>query len=38
MMAVPAFQLDYTWEELQSRNGRYTCDPDLEAGRHRLLI
>jgi hypothetical protein len=28
-----------TWQhtELQSRNGGHTCDPDLKAGRHRLL-
>jgi hypothetical protein len=26
------------WNELQFRNGRHTYDPDLEAGRHRLLI
>jgi hypothetical protein len=29
---------DDIWNELQSRNGGHTCDPDLEAGRHRLLI
>jgi hypothetical protein len=26
------------WNELQSRNGRHTYDPDLKAGRHRLFI
>ena len=30
-----------TWlhqrNELQSRNGGHTCDPDLEAGRHKFL-
>ena len=35
--AIPGCQLDYIWNELQSRNGGHTCDPDLEAGRHRLL-
>lgn len=37
VMAMPGCQLDYIWRELQSRNGRLTYDPDLEAGRHRLL-
>lgn len=26
------------WNELQSKNEGYTCDPILEGGRHRLLI
>jgi hypothetical protein len=26
------------WNELQSINGRHTCHPDLEVGRHRFLI
>ena len=34
-MAIPDCQLDYIWNELQSRNGGHTRDPDLEAGRHR---
>jgi hypothetical protein len=39
-MAIPSCQLDYIQDELQSRNGGggNACDPDLEAGRHRLLI
>jgi hypothetical protein len=36
--AILSCQLDNIWNELQSRNGRHTCDPDLEAGRHRVLI
>jgi hypothetical protein len=36
-MAIPGCQLDYIWNELQTRNGRLTCDPDLEAGSHRFL-
>ena len=36
-MAILGCQLDYIWNELQSRNGGHTCDPDLEAGRHKLL-
>jgi hypothetical protein len=31
-MAIPGCQLDLIWNELQSRVGRLTCDPDLEAG------
>jgi hypothetical protein len=37
VMAIPGCQLDYIWNELQYRNGGHSCDPDLEAGRHRLL-
>jgi hypothetical protein len=33
VMALPGCQLDYIWNELQSRNGGHTCDPDLGAGR-----
>ena len=36
IMASPGCQLDYIWNELQSRNGGQTCDPYLEAGRLRL--
>ena len=35
--AIPGCQLDYIWNELQSRIGGLTCDPDLEAGRHKFL-
>ena len=31
VVAIPGCQLDYIWNELQSRNGGHTCDPDLEA-------
>jgi hypothetical protein len=37
VMAIPGCQLDYIWNELQSRIGRLTCDPDLEAGTHKFL-
>jgi hypothetical protein len=37
VMAIPGCHLDYIWNELQSRNGGHTCDPDLKAVRHRLL-
>jgi hypothetical protein len=33
VMAIPGSQLDYI-----SRIGRFPCDPDLEAGRHKFLI
>jgi hypothetical protein len=33
VVAIPGCQLDYIWNELQSRNGGHTCDPDLEAGK-----
>ena len=37
-MTIPDCQLDYIWNELQSRIGWLTCHPELEAGRHRFLI
>jgi hypothetical protein len=49
-MTILNCQLDYIWNELQSRNGEHTCDldleterehafdPDLEVGGHTLLI
>jgi hypothetical protein len=36
-VAIPGCQLDYIWNELQSRIGRLTCDPNLEAGRYKFL-
>jgi hypothetical protein len=38
VMFIPGCQLDYIWNELQSRIGGLTCDPDLEDGRHMFLI
>jgi hypothetical protein len=32
VVAIPGCQLDYIWNELQSRIGRLTRDPNLEAG------
>ena len=32
-MASLGWWFDCIWNELQSRNGGHTCDPDLEAGR-----
>ena len=37
VMAVTSCQLDYNWNELQSRDGGQICDQDLEVGRHRPL-
>jgi hypothetical protein len=37
VMAIPGCQLDYIWNELQSRIGGLTYDPDLKAGRHKFL-
>jgi hypothetical protein len=37
IMAIPDCHLDSIWNELQSRIGGLTCDPDLEAGRHKFL-
>ena len=34
---IPGCQLDYIWNELQSRNGGHTCDLDCKSGRYRLL-
>jgi hypothetical protein len=36
-VAIPGCLLDYICNELQSRIGGCTCDPDLEAGRHGLI-
>jgi hypothetical protein len=36
VMAIPGCQLDYIWNELQSRIGELNCT-DLEAGRHKFL-
>ena len=33
VMAILDCQLDCTWNELQSRKGEHTYDPNLEAGR-----
>jgi hypothetical protein len=38
VMAIPGCQLDYIWNELQSRNGEHICDPALDMGWHMLLI
>ena len=37
VMAIPDCQHGYIWNELQSRIGGHTCDPDLEDGRHKFL-
>ena len=37
VVAIPGCQLDYIWNELQSRIGRLTCDPDLETERYKIL-
>ena len=29
VLAVPGYQHDYIWNELQPRNGGHTCDSDL---------
>jgi len=34
---VVAIQLDYIWNELQSRIGRLTCDHDREAVRYKFV-
>ena len=36
-MAIPDCQLNYIWDELQSRIGGFIWDPDLEDGRHKFL-
>lgn len=36
-MTILGCQLDYIWNELQSRNGGYTWDPDLEVGRQQAF-
>ena len=37
VVAIPSCQLDYIWNELQSRIGRLTYDPNLEAQRYKFL-
>jgi hypothetical protein len=37
VVAIPGCQLDYIWIELQSRIGKLTSDPNLEAGRSKFL-
>jgi hypothetical protein len=37
VVVIPGCQFGYIWNELQSRIGGHTCDPDLEAGRHKFL-
>jgi hypothetical protein len=37
IVAIPGCQLDYIWNKLQSKIGRLTCDPNLEAGRYKFL-
>jgi hypothetical protein len=37
VMAIPGCQLDDIWNELQSKIGRLTCDPNLEVGRYKFL-
>jgi hypothetical protein len=37
VMDIPGCHLDSIWNDLQSRIGGLTCDPDLEAGRHKFL-
>ena len=36
VVAIPGCQLDYIWNELQSRIGRLTSDPNLEAGGYKF--
>ena len=36
-MSIPGYHLEYIWNELQSRIGGHTCDPDVEAGNHKFL-
>jgi hypothetical protein len=36
-VAIPGCQLDYIWDELQSKIGRLTCDYNLKAGRYKFL-
>jgi hypothetical protein len=37
VVAIPGCHPDDIWNELQSRIGRLTSDPDLEAGRYKFL-
>ena len=36
-MAITGYQLEYIWNEVQSRIGGLTYDLDLEAGRYKVL-
>ena len=37
VVTIPGCQLDYIWNELQSRIRRLTYDPNLEAQRYNFL-
>ena len=37
VVAIPHCQLDYIWNELQSRIGRLTYDPNLQAEKYKFL-
>ena len=37
VVTIPGCQLDDIWNELQSKIGRLTCDPNLEVGRYKFL-
>ena len=37
VMDIPSCQLDSIWNELQSRIGGLTGNPDLQAGRYKFL-
>ena len=37
VLAILGCQLDYKWNELQSKIERITCDLDLEAERYKFL-
>jgi hypothetical protein len=36
-VAIHGGQLDYIWNELQSRIGKLNCGPDLVAGIYKFL-
>jgi hypothetical protein len=37
VVVIPGCQLDYIWNEIQSRIGSLTCDSDIEGGRYKFL-
>jgi hypothetical protein len=37
VMTIAGCQIDNIWNEVQSRIGRLTCYPDLEAGKYKFL-
>ena len=38
VIVIPSCQLDYIWNELQSKDGGHICPHDLEVGRQEAFF